>query len=980
SASQNLSILSQTGSVQVNTSLDVSGNLLIVSGQDIVLPNAVTTGGTTTLTAGGDIRAASTLSAGGALSITAQNLVSLKSNVTARNTMSIISQGGDVIVPVTIAAQSGSSLSELLLSAGGNLVLAGGRLPVVTTRMTLNAGQELQTGIGEPSWMVSGASGELSVTAGGNVVQLQNMVMQAGKRVTIRSTGYIDDQGNAVGGNVAFIGTPSGLNGNFPQELVLSAKNYLHLNQNVKASQKLTLDGGQVTTSNLQLLSQITGDLLGNPGGTNAVNTLTGSIMNYPTGDLVLSGDAVLTPALGDPAMGTGDRIKVIGTVTITGNATLNPVPYYGYSPKVGEQYVILQNDGTDAIQGTFAGLQEGYAISNFMGSQFSGLITYQGNADGGSVGNDIIVTVVPFVPNLATSVDSSGNLVIEDISNNGRDNDMIFSADGTFLYISDDNESFTSSSVGSFVSGRNSMKVPLSSFGGGIIIKGKGGNDIITIQGTQLGNKSLSLDVESVTLTGTLTTTGSVTIQSGMMQLTGDNQLGNGVDLVVPTGATLDLSGNNVTIDGLSGAGTVRNDSGESVTLTAGAGNQTSTFNGVITNGSGTVSLVKVGSGTLTLTSNNPYTGSTTVQGGRLIVMGQIYGGTSVIAGGTLETSGTITGNVNNGGTVKLISSPGTMNVNGNFTSTGSLGIGITRPITTATASINYDQVNVTGAVSLNGTLGLSFSGSGSIADRQVFTVVNNDGADPVSGTFSGLVNGSTFTANGQSWVIFYDGGTGNDVTLTTVPSLKPSVVYVNDDWGNMINGSVNFSSQFSDEVMGYNAFTDMATALSKVAPGGTVYITGGAYGGSYTISDSGLQFRVIQDSEYSQTTVSLSGVITLAAATTFTLYDDATYDLADLTFASGGSIEGGAALSVQTSTNGIGVVAFDGFIGGTTAIASLTIGSSGAKLASVSVNKIVSSGSISLYASGAISESGSDTEADLIGTTLTLVSGTGI
>jgi hypothetical protein len=77
--------------------------------------------------------------------------------------------------------------------------------------MTLSAGQELETGVGEPSWVVSGVNGELSVTAGGDVLFLLNTVMQADKRVTIRSTGYVDDQGNAVGGNVTFIGVPQRL-------------------------------------------------------------------------------------------------------------------------------------------------------------------------------------------------------------------------------------------------------------------------------------------------------------------------------------------------------------------------------------------------------------------------------------------------------------------------------------------------------------------------------------------------------------------------------------------------------------------------------------------------------------------------------------------------------------------------------------------------------------------------------------------------
>ena len=47
-------------------------------------------------------------------------------------------------------------------------------------------------------------------------------------------------------------------------------------------------------------------------------------------------------------------------------------------------------------------------------------------------------------------------------------------------------------------------------------------------------------------------------------------------------------------------------------------------------------------------------------------------------------------------------------------------------------------------------------------------FTIIANDGADAVVGTFAGLAEGATIILNGVTLVISYVGGTGNDVVLT--------------------------------------------------------------------------------------------------------------------------------------------------------------------------------------------------------------------
>ena len=80
------------------------------------------------------------------------------------------------------------------------------------------------------------------------------------------------------------------------------------------------------------------------------------------------------------------DQVSVTGMVTITGsNLVLNSVS----GLTVGNTLFIVENDGTDAINGTFAGLADG---ATFMSGGDTFQISYFGNGQGG--GNDIELTV----------------------------------------------------------------------------------------------------------------------------------------------------------------------------------------------------------------------------------------------------------------------------------------------------------------------------------------------------------------------------------------------------------------------------------------------------------------------------------------------------------------------------------------------------------------------------------------------------------
>jgi hypothetical protein len=56
-------------------------------------------------------------------------------------------------------------------------------------------------------------------------------------------------------------------------------------------------------------------------------------------------------------------------------------------------------------------------------------------------------------------------------------------------------------------------------------------------------------------------------------------------------------------------------------------------------------------------------------------------------------------------------------------------------------------------------------------LANGTVFTAINNTSATPVIGTFANLPDGSTFIAGRNNYQASYEGGDGNDLTLTVVP-----------------------------------------------------------------------------------------------------------------------------------------------------------------------------------------------------------------
>ena len=81
-------------------------------------------------------------------------------------------------------------------------------------------------------------------------------------------------------------------------------------------------------------------------------------------------------------------------------------------------------------------------------------------------------------------------------------------------------------------------------------------------------------------------------------------------------------------------------------------------------------------------------------------------------------------------------------------------------------------DEVVALG-VTINSGAQFSFTdfGGNTLTPGTVFTVIDNTSAAPIAGTFSNLPNGSMFTVSGNTYQVNYEGGDGNDLTLTVVP-----------------------------------------------------------------------------------------------------------------------------------------------------------------------------------------------------------------
>jgi autotransporter-associated beta strand protein len=234
-----------------------------------------------------------------------------------------------------------------------------------------------------------------------------------------------------------------------------------------------------------------------------------------------------------------------------------------------------------------------------------------------------------------------------------------------------------------------------------------------------------------------------SITADTGGTVLFVDQSTADHASITLLAGGALDISlhQTGIAVNSLAGGGDVFLGS---KTLTVGANGMSSTFSGGIHDGSSAAgftidgdhfgvqgSLTKVGTGSLALTGfNNDYTGATTVNGGALIVDGDISSssGVTVNAGGTLGGSGAVSSTtIHDGGTL----APGHSELAGSIlTVSGDLTFTPGATYLTQVLSGSATGTAVLGSATLGGATVAANFAPGATVTKQQYNILATTGA----------------------------------------------------------------------------------------------------------------------------------------------------------------------------------------------------------------------------------------------------------
>ena len=231
------------------------------------------------------------------------------------------------------------------------------------------------------------------------------------------------------------------------------------------------------------------------------------------------------------------------------------------------------------------------------------------------------------------------------------------------------------------------------------------------------------------------------------------------------------------VTIGSLEGSGYVYiGGSAAPWNLTVGSNNLSTTFSGTISNPYFVGGFSKIGTGTLILSNANNYSGGTLVSSGALLVTNTSGSGTGTgpvhVDAGTLGGTGGISGPVTVGsGTSGAFLAPGTTSKVGTLFITNTLTF---KSHSTYRVKLNSNAVKIDKVVALGvniynrALIALEDHGSAVLTPGTIITLISNTSATPIAGTFKNLPDGGTITVGSNTFQANYEGGDGNDLTLT--------------------------------------------------------------------------------------------------------------------------------------------------------------------------------------------------------------------
>ena len=630
---------------------------------------------------------------------------------------------------------------KLLPAPGDDLIFNGGP-PSINT---FSAGTTFNSITISGHAIVGGAPIALNagINASGAQISLSGITLNGNQNFTVPNAGTgavitssINNNGNLLRldatGTLSLVGVISGpgfLTTRGPGIAVLSGQN--SYTGGTGADSGLLLINGSQPASAIDM----EGGMLGGTGtvGPVGVRISPAAVLpggaNNGTGILTVSGDLTFSTGgvkslkvdLKGTTAGSGyDQVNVTGGLVKLGTGN-NLEVTLGFTPTAGDLFVIINNDGADLVQGTFAAKAEG---SFFTVGTTTFAISYQGGD-----GNDVVL----HVPTTRTWDGGGGDNKWSTAANWVGDvvpavgDDLVFPIGAAQLANTNDLPAGTVF---------NSITIQAGSY---------------FLQGNAIGLRN--------GITSTATSGGTIGVGFASIRLELDQSFTNNGNRGFFIQTPINTNGHRVTLAG----------SALPQVLQA--------FSRTIS-GTGGFTMAAAGFCFLDGTSPkvNTYTGTTVINSGTLSVRTTQPSSPVQLTGGVLSGQGQVGPITATGGRIRPFDGvPQTLEVAGDVTLSSTVEFD-----SALSTNGNFSQLIVTGAVRLNSAALTLTDNHGNASIGESFMIISNDGSDAIEGTFASLPEGSSVvvTSNNRTYSISYAGGDGNDVvlTLTALPPPTPT------------------------------------------------------------------------------------------------------------------------------------------------------------------------------------------------------------